>query len=164
MRSPTQKQIKWMKWAAHGARIFSTCSRRQYMAIVLSESGRVIGTGFNGSPPNFMHCVDGGCPRATSSVAHGSSYSEGAGACIAIHAEANALMYSDRSAREGGTLIINGPPCMDCAKMIAGSGVKILVFLADQAYGEWSKIRTILSMAGIQLVEVPRELVDEAAS
>lgn len=138
---------QWMAWCESGARIFGTCSRRSYMAIVLSVSGRVLGSGYNGAPSGAVHCVDGGCPRGSSQVAHGSSY----GNCVAVHAEANALLHSDRSAREGGTLIVNGPPCWECSKLIAGSGIKTVVYKRDHAYAEWPKCAALLQSVGIEL-------------
>lgn len=153
------KNEQYMQWAVSGSKIFSTCSRRQYMAIVLSADGRIIGTGYNGAPPGFVHCTDGGCPRANSESPAGSSY----GNCIAIHAEANALIHSDRSARLGGTLIINGPPCYDCAKLISGSGVARVVFMTDPAYAEWGKVRMLLQKAGITMIEVDRARIAGAS-
>lgn len=143
---PSHEQ--WMAWCESGAEIFGTCSRRQYMAIVLSASGRVLGTGYNGVPSGLTHCRDGGCPRAGTSVTHGSDY----GNCLAVHAEANALIHSDRSAREGGTLYVNGPPCWECSKLIAGSGISTVVHTEDPAYADWSKCRELLESVGIHVV------------
>lgn len=145
---PSHEQ--WMAWCEHGARIFGTCSRRVYMAIVLSESGRVLGTGYNGAPSGYVHCVDGGCPRASSEASHGSSY----GNCVAVHAEANALLHSDRSAREGGTLYVNGPPCWECSKLIAGSGITTVVHTSDLAYKDWPKCQALLESVGILVVSL----------
>lgn len=43
--------------------------------------------------------------------------------CPSLHAEANALMTSDRSLRVGGTIYVTSHPCMGCAKLIANSGL-----------------------------------------
>lgn len=145
---------QWMRWCEAGARIFSTCSRRSYMSIVLSASGRVLGTGYNGVPSGLTHCRDGGCPRGISNVAHGSGYGVGAGLCYAVHAEANALLHSDRSAREGGTLYVNGPPCLDCSKLICGSGIKTVVFKEDPAYADFDKCVQLMHSVGITLVAI----------
>lgn len=145
---PSHEQ--WMDWCESGARIFSTCVRRSYMSIVLSSSGRVLGTGYNGAPKGWENCRNGGCPRAGTSVQHGSNYSN----CVAVHAEANALLHSDRSAREGGTLYVNGPPCWDCSKLIAGSGIKKVVFKPDLAYAGWWKCAELLESVGIQLYAI----------
>lgn len=143
---------QWMQWCEAGAEIFSTCSRRSYMSIVLGASGRVLGTGYNGAPSGLRNCNDGGCPRAASNVGHGSSY----GNCVAVHAEANALLHSDRSAREGGTLYVNGPPCWECSKLIAGSGIKTVVHLRDLAYADWPKCQALLESVGIHVIGIAR--------
>lgn len=43
--------------------------------------------------------------------------------CIANHAEANALLYADRTAIEGGSLYVTDEPCRGCWKLIANSGL-----------------------------------------
>lgn len=131
------------------AKRFSTCSRRQYCALIVGPDGRLAGFGYNGSPPGFGHCVDGACPRAQAAVEHGSSY----GNCIAVHAEANALLYSDRAARQQGTLYVNGPPCWECARLIAGSGLARVVCYADEAYADFTKVELFLNAVNV-MVEV----------
>lgn len=43
--------------------------------------------------------------------------------CPSLHAEANALITSDRSLRIGGTIYVTSHVCMGCAKLIANSGL-----------------------------------------
>lgn len=131
-----KKHEKWLLACEQLGPIFSTCSRRQYASIILSPNGRVVGFGYNGSPPGQAHCVDGACPRATSNVLPGSPYDVGQGRCVAVHAESNALLFSDVAQRQGGTLYVNGPPCPDCAKLIAGSGISTVVYREDLGYPE----------------------------
>jgi len=47
--------------------------------------------------------------------------------CFTIHAEANALLVCDRTAREGGTLYVSSHVCFQCAKLVANSGVRRVV-------------------------------------
>ena len=119
------KDEKYMRWCIEGAKVFSTCSKRQYMSIIIDEMGRISGTGYNGSPPGMIHCSDGGCPRAYETDTP-INYDN----CISIHAEENALLYSDPYRRH--TMYVNGVPCYSCAKKIAGSGLKRLVYLDDK--------------------------------
>lgn len=135
------------------APLFSTCSRRQYFAVVLGTDNRVVGVGYNGAPSGMKHCVDGGCPRGASMVKHGSSYDSPDGFCVAQHAEAGALLHSDPARRRNGTLIVNGPPCFECARLIASSGVGLVVHLHDDAY-DWKPVREFLIMAGVGVVSV----------
>jgi dCMP deaminase len=147
---PTRQEWKYLRTSRYAAKEFSTCAKRQYFAFVLSPDGRVVGTGYNGSPPGIGHCIDGFCPRLAEGSAPGSSYDN----CIAVHAEANALLHSDRTARMGGTIIINGPPCWGCGKEIAGSGVKRLVYLRDPGYAAWERVQDLLEQAGVVCVGV----------
>ena len=92
------------------------CHRAQVGAVVVSSDERVLSTGYNGEPAGY----DGpACPRYDGAPKS---------SCIAIHAEANALLYSDWTARQGGTLYVTRTPCMECAKLIANSGLARVVF------------------------------------
>ena len=147
MIAPTRDN-KWLEACKTLASIFSTCSRRQYAAIIVAPNGRLVGFGYNGSPPGQPHCNEGACPRANSNVPPGSQYASGEGRCIAVHAEANALLFSDATARQGATLYVNGPPCPDCAKLIAASGVVRVVHYVDDTY----TIPNNLTSMGIDVV------------
>ena len=101
------------------------CSRRQVGAVIVKEH-RIVATGYNGAPAGGPSCLAGECPRGRMSktdVAPGSSYDTGAGACVALHAEQNALLWSARPDRIGATIYITDPPCDGCARLIAGSGL-----------------------------------------
>jgi len=144
------KDQKYLEFARYGGQLFSTCGRRQYMAIVLGRDGRVVGTGYNGAPPGMRHCTEGGCPRFIEAQEgnHGVGYDN----CVAIHAEQNALLYSDRAARAGGTIYVNGPPCFGCAKEIANSGLRRVVFQSDPAYEDIKRVVHFLQEAGIKVI------------
>lgn len=140
------KDIRWLRVCKFAAVEFSTCAKRQYFSVVLDRNGRVVGTGYNGAPPGIQHCADGGCPRFQQGSAPGTDYDN----CIALHAEENALLWSDRSAREGGTIVVNGPPCWACGRRIAGSGLKRLVFLRDPSYEDFDRVLELLVQSGIE--------------
>lgn len=142
----------WLEACDLLAVLFSTCSRRQYFSVVLAPNKRVAGIGYNGGPPGTKHCIDGGCPHATDGSTPGLSYDN----CIAQHAEAGALLWSDVAMRQGGTLIVNGPPCFGCAKLIASSGVKRVVCYEDPNYTQFSDVATFLMGAGVELVMCQR--------
>jgi len=143
-----------MAFAEAGAPIFSSCLRRRYFSIVLDAGGRVLSTGFNETAPGQVHCGDGGCPRALLSQEELQSGSYYGLACTSLHSEINALMYSDRSLREGGTLVVSGFPCQDCAKVIAGSGVARLVYRFDPSYVGAEETVSYLQRVGLELIDV----------
>lgn len=61
-------------------------------------------------------------------VAPRSSYDTGAGSCIAVHAEANALLYADGMRTRGATLYCTDKPCDGCQRLIEGAGIERVVF------------------------------------
>lgn len=142
----SDKLMKWMRMCETGAGLFSTCGKRQYFSIVLDPVGRLIGSGYNGSAPGQPHCIDGGCPRWPGTSAPGSSYDN----CISIHAEENALLYSDFTARRGGALLVNGTPCWGCAKKVAGSGVADFAYKADDSYADLDRCIDLITSCGIR--------------
>jgi dCMP deaminase len=107
------------------------CTRRKAGA-VLVKNNRIVATGYNGSPAGDKGCLtDGACPRghlAYSDLPPSSSYDTGPGTCIAVHAEANCLLYADRDRTEGGTLYVTGVPCPGCEKLLRASGVRMVVW------------------------------------
>lgn len=140
------KDEAFLRWCAEGARLFSTCGKAQYMAIVVGTTGRVLGTGYNGGPSGMRHCNDGGCPRMQRGTSSGASYDD----CIAIHAEENALLYSDAFARKDGTLYVNGAPCYGCSKKLANSGLRRVVYLVEPTLRDgWDAGIELLMSAGI---------------
>lgn len=103
----------------------SLCDRDQVGAVVVSTSNRLLETGYNGPPSGFMTGNVGcsnWCIRAEGHPLM-SDYSD----CPALHAEANALMRGDRAAREGGAIYITSSVCFGCAKLIANSGLSMVV-------------------------------------
>lgn len=157
------RDLKYMPACLVQAQLFSTCSKRQVFAMIVSPQGKVVGTGYNGSPPGMPHCNEGHCPRAQQGSAAGSVYDN----CIGIHGEQNAIMWSDPNARVGGTIYITAPPCMTCARMIAGSGVSRVVYLPDENMDGWPDVEAFLMKKGIELTAMSKkrclERVEEVA-
>jgi dCMP deaminase len=94
----------------------SDCERDRVGAVIVKDR-RIRSTGYNGSPSGLPGCSS--CPRRNSSVVSGSNYDN----CVAVHAEANALIYCDREDLQGAVLYVTREPCVSCMKLIMGSGV-----------------------------------------
>lgn len=110
----------------------SLCVRAKVGAIIVDTTNRVVMSGYNGPPSGYRH---GSQPcnlwcRRVGSDAPAPDYSD----CTTIHAEANALLYSDRSLRIGGTIYITSHVCFGCAKLIANSGLARVVVQSDAAH------------------------------
>jgi dCMP deaminase len=149
MDTITRKDHQYMLLCESSAQIFSTCKKRKYCAVLVDSNNHIVGFGYNGGPKNFVHCEDGGCPRALENSPNGSSYDN----CIATHAEANALLHTDYSSNPV-KIYVNGPPCFSCAKLIANSTIKKVYYINDQAYANWSMVESFLNKAGVQTVKV----------
>lgn len=144
-----RKDLKYLRWALAGAEIFSTCSKAQYLAIIVDRFGTVAATGYNGSPSGWDHCTDGACPRAPQAT-QGGSYSN----CISVHAEANALIRVSPRDCERGTIYIGGLPCWDCAKLIIGAGLTRVVYLEGRRPVDEDQIRDLFKQSGSTLIGV----------
>jgi dCMP deaminase len=141
-------RVSWDEYYLELARTTSTratCSRRKHGAVIV-KGRRIVATGYNGGPSGYPHCEDGACPRATSTAAQGHDYER----CIAIHAEANALLFSSPEEREGAALYCTGAPCFGCAKLIANSGVAEVVAAAGR-YEGWEETRDFLRSSGVRV-------------
>ncbi len=126
----------WDEWGLAIAAAVATrgdCSRRQVGAVVMDAQHRVLAVGYNGTAPGVDGCLQGACPRARTDVAPGSSYDTGAGACIAAHAESNALLYADPVRRQGGTLYVSAEPCGGCERIVRASGVARVIWPGGEA-------------------------------
>lgn len=140
----TRKDLQYMQLCYSSATIFSTCGKKKYAAILVDDFGHIVGFGYNGGPSGSLHCEDGGCPRFKEMSPSGSNYDN----CISIHAEANAFLHSDYSARPT-KIYVNGPPCITCAKMIANSTVTDVYYVHDDDYVNWKEIEEFLLSAGV---------------
>lgn len=105
----------------------SNCVAFQVGAVVANK-GRIISTGYNGSPSGHKNCneqfktYDEHLDRQVHS--DWSSIHE-------IHAEQNALMFAARfgTSVDGASMYITHQPCPNCSKLIVASGIERVVFL-----------------------------------
>jgi dCMP deaminase len=133
---------------ANAVAIRADCSRRKVGAVVIDREHRVVSTGYNGAYPGGPSCLNGECPRGRhylpydspgycmcgeewpciEAVPAGSSYDTGPGACVAVHAELNAILFADRERLRGATLYITDKPCDACAKHIRSTPIHRVVW------------------------------------
>jgi dCMP deaminase len=125
---------------ADSASTRSNCSRRSVGAVIV-KNRHIQSTGYNGPPSGYGHCDAGACPRGASTDPTGAdaNYDN----CVAIHAEANALLFADADERDGATLYTTAAPCFSCAKLIANSGIAEVV-AGGGRYAGWDDTRRFL--------------------
>ena len=96
----------------------SSCTRARVGAVLVRE-GRPIAAGYNGSPAGTPSCYDEGCQIGPS------------GSCErTIHAEANAISTAARLgiSTAGAELYCTFSPCMVCARLVIGSGIRRVIY------------------------------------
>ena len=121
----------------------STCQRRKYGAIVVSDD-ESLATGYNGAPRGRLNCSDlGRCAREELNIPSGERYE----LCRSVHAEANAIISAARRDMLGGTLYLVGrnassnelvsdaTPCAMCRRLIINAGIKrVVARTGDESY------------------------------
>lgn len=142
----------------------STCDRLKAGAVLVKDK-RVIGTGYNGSPPGMAHCDDVG------HLMHENH-------CIrTLHGEENTLLQAAKLgiSTDGSTLYTTFSPCYHCLKKLIAAGVKRII--AGQFYRD-TRIIDACKEAGVEFEihepdpqwldhlaelykDLPRERVDE---
>lgn len=120
----------------------STCARRAVAAIITDAKGRVLATGYNGVPAGAPHCMErddeGGTICDVDNPATGIVPCAGAKdppgdtrRCLAVHAEANALLQCVHVLSQAHTLYCSTTPCLECAKLIANTPIQ-LIFVQEE--------------------------------
>ncbi len=107
----------------------SNCMKRKVAALIVKD-GRIISTGYNGTPRGTINCNEGGCPRCNAFKPSGQGLSE----CYCSHAEENAIVQASYHGIgiKGATLYSTFSPCLICTKMIINSGIAEVVY--NEAY------------------------------
>jgi len=112
----------------------ATCPRRQVGCVVINKHGHIKATGYNGVPKGQNHCIDQPCGGQNM----GSS--TGLESCKATHAEMNALLQCD-NVMEIDTIYVTTSPCPTCAKLIANTSCKKVVY--GEAYKDTSGLEIL---------------------
>lgn len=94
------------------------CERAQVGAVIVSADNQALALTYNGPPPGSMVKCATDCPRYLGQD-FGPSYSK----CLTVHAEAHGLLRTTRAQRLGGSIYVSSQCCMDCAKLLASSGL-----------------------------------------
>lgn len=136
----------------------SKCARAKVGAIITGPDGRhIVGEGYNGPPSGYQHgsqpCTTW-CQRAGTTAENPlAELSPVYDDCPSLHAEANALMRSDHTARVNGSIYVTSHVCFGCAKLIANSGLKRVVVSTDRADAHRNPLASyqFLIQCGIQV-------------
>ena len=93
-------------------------SKRNKVGSVIAKEGRIIATGYNGTPPGCDNCCEDEDGNTKQEV---------------LHAEENAIVFCARNglATVGCDLYTSLSPCPACARMIAAAGIKRVFYKAQ---------------------------------
>ena len=109
------------------------CTRRKVGAVVV-RNHRIVSTGYNGAPAGHYGCLEGACPRGLRTLDElpsGTPYDAGPESiCIAVHAEANSIIYGDYDRMVHGVIYVTHEPCAGCLKLIMGAGIMRVIMPA----------------------------------
>ncbi len=124
----------------------SNCLRRHVAAIIVKD-GRIISTGYNGTPRGIRNCHEGGCKRCSSDAPAGTKLGE----CLCSHGEENAIVQAAYHgiAVKDSILYTTFSPCLICSKMIINAGIKEVVY--QDRYALDDTARNILKEAKVKV-------------
>lgn len=122
---------------------------RQVGACLVSQSGVILGIGYNGFPRG---CSDDSLPWAKKSITGDPLLTKYPYVC---HAEVNAILNTNHASATGQRLYVTMFPCNECAKIIIQSGVAEVVYFIDKKNNSndtaYIASRKLLSMAGVKV-------------
>ena len=100
----------------------SKCVSKRVGAVIV-KNGRILSTGYNGTPAGFTNCCDYWNGECTPEHHEWSKTYE-------IHAEMNAIIWAAREgiSIEGATIYVTLEPCSECSKNVIASGIKRIVY------------------------------------
>lgn len=137
----------------------ANCMGNRVGAIIVHD-GRIVSTGYNGTPSDMKNCLDGGCLRCSQRERFQSG--TGYDLCICVHAEQNAILAAARFgiSVEGGIVYSTMQPCFGCTKEMLQAQIEKVYYIHDWTYpdelvhAEYMKIQSRFP-GGIRRLEIP---------
>jgi dCMP deaminase len=121
----------------------SKCVSKQVGAVIVKD-GRILSTGYNGTPSGYINCCDYWDNKYTKEHHEWSKLYE-------IHAEMNAIIWA---AREGisikdATIYVTLEPCSECSKNLIASGIKRIVYEKSYEYNNSKTLSKFIEDNGV---------------
>lgn len=128
------KHKTWMQIAKTIAENESSCISHKVGCVIVKD-GHIVSTGYNGTPAGQPNCS---C--VNSHLVHNGEFQNWKDEEAKhqhhlwsqkheIHAEMNAIIYADAEKFKGATLYCTLQPCNICSTLIAGVGIKRVIYL-----------------------------------
>lgn len=114
----------------------ASCPRRQGSAIIVDDDGHILSSGYNGPGSGIPNCYEEPCDGRYDESGDTSN-------CIAVHAEANALLQCGDRLQRAVTMYCSTRPCFNCCKLLTNTKIKRIVFIEDYPDTKGLKLLTI---------------------
>jgi dCMP deaminase len=126
----------------------SKCVSKQVGAVIVKD-GRILSTGYNGTPAGYQNCSDHWSGEYTKEHHDWSKTYE-------IHAEMNAIIWAARKGIEieGATIYVTLEPCSECSKNIIASGIKKIVYEKSYEHTNSSVISQFIKANGVIIEQI----------
>lgn len=126
----------------------SKCVSKQVGAVIVKD-GRILSTGYNGTPAGFTNCCDQWNGEHTDEHHEWSKTYE-------IHAEMNAIIWA---ARQGicvadATIYVTLEPCSECSKNIIATGIKRIVYAKEYEHNNSETISKFIKENGVSIEQI----------
>ena len=130
----------------------SKCVSKQVGAVIVKD-GRILSTGYNGTPAGYINCCDYWDDKYTPQHHEWSKTYE-------IHAEMNAIIWAARQgiSIEGATIYVTLEPCSECSKNLIASGIKRIVYAKSYEHTHSEVVSEFIKANGVvieQLIPIP---------
>jgi dCMP deaminase len=126
----------------------SKCVSKSVGAVIVKD-GRILSTGYNGTPPGYINCNDYWDDKYTKEHHDWSKTYE-------IHAEMNAIIWAARKgiSIEGATIYVTLEPCSECSKNLIASGISRIVYETKYEYNNSETISKFLQDNGVKIEQI----------
>ena len=129
----------------------SKCVSKQVGAVIVKD-GRVLSTGYNGTPAGYINCSEHWEGQYTKEHHEWSKTYE-------IHAEMNAIIWAARKgiSIEDATIYVTLEPCSECSKNIIASGIKRIVYAKPYEHNHSEIISKFIKDNGVVIERLKKE-------
>ncbi len=126
----------------------SKCVSKSVGAVIVKD-GRILSTGYNGTPAGYENCCDYWDDKYTKDHHAWSKTYE-------IHAEMNAIIWAARKgiSIDGATIYVTLEPCSECSKNLIASGIKRIVYETSYEYTHSEIISKFLKDNGVEIKQI----------
>lgn len=152
MTNKENKLHKIFMNVAYSIAEMSNCVSHKVGAIIVKD-GRIISTGYNGTPAGYLNCCDKFHDYSTKQREEHHDFSEK----FEIHAELNAILCAAKNGMSTNdcSLYCTLQPCNNCLKMICNSGIKEIYY--NKVYDKSSideEVLNMLNTSGVKLIHL----------